>query len=78
MISSRVKVQIDIETQSKIQNIGLIVILLKLNHYHDINATAKFMIKSNKDNIMKVSKDGRPWDKWMNSSRTEIYLASGV
>ena len=40
---------------------------------YDINGTIKFIIKANKETIMKVSKDGRPWDKWMNSSRKNLY-----
>ena len=39
---------------------------------YDIDGLCKFTIKCSKDDIMKVSKDGRPWGTWKNSSRNGL------
>ena len=40
---------------------------------YDVDGTHKYKIKCHKSEMMKVSKDGRPWDVWINSSRKNFH-----
>ena len=39
---------------------------------YDIDGHVVFQIKTQSENMMKVSRDGRPWGKWFNSSRVDL------